>query len=299
MSLEKISDDAEKSIVAAAVRRGVIHAAASMTADEVLYDQPSKEHAKTFRLVKDVAKEEAQKFLDEMQVGIKLRQFERAEKMPPRSVAKEFGAVQTAQAEATAMRTAAEQEARQKLATTAGESAPLILSQIDRYDAQLGASNTAEAEKTLQTIHDLMQRKPVTIDGKEIRASVSGEVSKMLSDAAQYATSSVTRAQGDSAAFTAKLAAFRANPQVYLSGEWTDAYSTFSSRESVQMMLLPPGLERLVLMINQDPEIEKDRKQRQAEIDANKAIEERNRKRERDIYERKLEGTSLEGMNAG
>jgi regulator of protease activity HflC (stomatin/prohibitin superfamily) len=296
-SLERIAGEAEeRSIVMAAVRRGVVHAAATMTADEVLYDQPSKAREASFEKIADVAKREAQKFLNDMDLGIELKQFTRSEKMPPRFLIRDFGAVQTAQAEAEKQRSAAEQEAREKLANAAGEAAPLILAQIDKYGNELTAGNKAEAETTLKTIHSLMLREPVTIDGKEVQPSVAGQVSKTLAEALQYKTSVRARAEGDAKAFNHSLEAFKANPQVYLSSEWAGAYKAFSSHESVQFMLLPPGLERLVLMINRDPDVDKKIKMEKAQKEAEDAQKAREQKRAKDMYERKLEGTSLEGQ---
>ncbi|HVU64401.1 MAG TPA: SPFH domain-containing protein [Phycisphaerales bacterium] len=297
-SLERISGEAEeRNIVMAAVRRGVIHAAATMTADEVLYDQPSKDREATFEPIAAVAKREAQKLLSEMDVGLEIKQFTRTEKMPPRFLIKDFSAVQTAQAEAEKERTSAEQEAREKLSNAAGEAAPIILAQIDRYGNELTTGKHDEAEATLKAIDDLMQRRPVTIDGKEVRPNVSGRVSTTLAEALQYKTSVVSKARSDAESFNAKLGAFRANPQVFLSGEWTDAYKTFSSRESVQFMLLPPGLERLVLMINRDPDIDKKIKMEEAAKIAEQAQKDREKKRAEELFQKTLQGTSTEGMN--
>jgi regulator of protease activity HflC (stomatin/prohibitin superfamily) len=242
-----------------------------------------------------VAKEEAQKLLNDMDVGIELQQFKKADSIPPRFVMKSFNEVQSAQARAAAEKTGAQAEAQNKLAAAAGEGAPFILSQIDVYESQLAAGKTADADATLQRIHDLMQRKTVTIDGKEVHATVSGAVSGRLSDATQYRTSVASRARADASAYTAKLAAFRANPQVFLSGEWTDAYTTFAKTETLQTMLLPPGLERLVLRINRDPEVSKEVAMKLAAKEAEEAAEKRRKDRADEIYKKKLEGNALEG----
>lgn len=289
---EKDRESTERQIVTAAIRRGVVLAASSMTVDEVLYDQSEN---KAFRRVDVVAKEEAQKLLNQMNIGIELQQFKKVDQIPPRFVIKSFNDVQSAQARAGAERTDAQAAAQQKLAQAAGEGAPVILSQIDMYESQLAAGKTAEADATLARIHALMQRQTVTIDGKEVHATVSGDVSRRLSDATQYRTSVVSRARSDASAYTAKLAAFRANPQVFLSGEWTDAYTTFSRTETLQTMLLPPGLERLVLRINKDPEVDKDVKMKLAAKEAEDAALKRKKDREDEIHRRKLEGNSLEG----
>lgn len=289
---DKDRESTERQIVTAAIRRGVVVAAATMTVDEVLYDQSEK---KNFRRVDVVAKEEAQKLLNQMDVGIELQQFKKVDQIPPRFVIKSFNDVQSAQARAGTERTDAQAEAQNKLAQAAGEGAGVILSQIDVYESQLQAGKTAEAEATLGRIHDLMQRRTVVIDGKEVHATVSGQVSTRLSDAMQYRTSVVSRARAEASAYAAKLGAFRSNPQVFLSGEWTDAYTAFSRSETLQTMLLPPNLERLVLRINKDPEVDKQVKMRLAAKEAEDAAAKRVKERADEIYRKKLEGNSLEG----
>jgi regulator of protease activity HflC (stomatin/prohibitin superfamily) len=292
---EKDRESTERLIVAAAVRQAVVHAAAQMTVDEVLYDQTTPERRDKFRLIKSIAQAEAQHILDKMDLGIELQQFEPSKRIPPRFVIRSFNDVQSAQSRAGADRSKAQEEAAKRLAEAAGEGAPMILAQIDVYETQLAAGKADDAAATLQRIQDLMQRRTVSIDGKDVLATVSGDVSKRLSEAVQYQTSVVSRARSDASAYDAKLGAFRANPQVYLSGEWTAAYTKFASAETLQTMLLPPGLERLVLRINKDPEVDKRVKMMLAEQETMDAARDREKKRANEVHERRLEGTSLEG----
>lgn len=283
----KVRDAIERQIVTAAARRGVVVAAARMTIDEVLYSQPNPTRkAGTFRPLNVVAHDEAQKILDGMFKrvdparsvdggGIQIQQFEMDKKMPPRFLIGQFNAVQSAQATASKARDEAQSAAGQRLTKAAGAGAGMILGQIDQYEKHLVAAKTAEAAATLKTIHALMLREQVRIDGKDVAVNVSGDVSTLLSAAQQYRTGVVTRARGAAESYNAKLAAFNSNPQVFLNNEWREAFSTFLEQKTVVPMFLPPGLERLVLQINRDPDIDKMIEQGLQEEEAQRANERR------------------------
>lgn len=283
----------ERQIVTAAVRRGIVHAAAQLTIDEVLYSQPDPARTGDFRPMQQLARDEAQRMLDQIEAGVEIQQLNMTEKMPPRRVIPQFNQVQSAQAAAGQKIQEAEGLARQTLAAAAGEGAPVLLAQIDRYEKQFEAGQS-EASQTFDTIRDLMLRKPVTVDGTQVDARVSGNVSRTLSDAEQYRTSVVARAQSDANVFSAKLQAYKSNPEVFLSGEWSDAFRTFLKQTSVQALFLPSTAERTVVQINKDPELAKAIAKELAEAEALKAQQDRDAKRRRQFYENRLDGTNVE-----
>lgn len=288
-SNDRDSDSIERRIITAALRRGVVIAAANSTIDEVLNNQPQGRPSGTLSF-SEMAKIETQKLLDQMSAGIEIDQFNMTVPIPPRHLMKDFYQVQSAQSQAAKALQDALGEQQVRLTRAAGDAAPLILKQIDLYEEQLAAGKTADANATLDRIQKIMLRQPVQIEGVETMPLASGEVSTMLSEAEQYRTSVVERARGDAAAFAAKLSVFRSNPQVYLNSEWTSAFGSLLGQSSVQAMMLPDGLERLTLMINRDPAIAKqqeaDRQQREAE----EAQRERNRLRQKQLFDAKFNG---------
>lgn len=281
-------DEMEKKIVSAAIRRGVVQAAAQRTIDEVMNDRPDAGRALGTPMFSEAARAEAQKMLTQLDAGLEIQSFTVPRKMPPRRLIREFNAVQSAQSEAAKVRQEAEAISRQTLTNVAGDAAPLLLSQIDEYEKHLADGKTSAAEQTLKTIQDIMLRRPVVIDGQQVVPTSSGEVAQMLADAEQYRSSVVAKSQSDATSFTAKLATFRANPQVFLTSEWSDALGTMMARENVQTMLLPPGLQSSVLRINRDPTIEKAIIAKLQMDEAQKAQEERARKRQRELFERQF-----------
>jgi membrane protease subunit HflK len=293
MSLRTIADKnpdeaetPETQIVTAAVRRGVVKAAASMTIDEVLYNQPDPSRpAGTFRAVADVAKIEAQRLLDEMKTGIQLQQVTITDKMPPRSIIENFNKVQSAQAEASQTVDEARGTARQILSETAGEAAPLVLTLIDRYEAELAKGNNAGAEQILAQLHEGMSGKPMTAGPDAPPTIVSGRVAQELAAAQQYRTSVVAEAQTQAVVYQSQLQAYRSNPQVFLASTWNNAMKTFMTHPSVQTMVLPSDVSKIVMTINKDPEIAKEREQQLLEEAGRKAREERQKAAARDRYE--------------
>ena len=267
-----------------------------MTIDEVLYNQKDPNRAGALLPLGDVAKEFAQQRLDAMDSGVELQQFTMRMPMAPRRVMASFSSVQTAQSKAKQARDAADGEAKNRLLQAAGEGAGLILAQIDRYEGELAAGKSTEAAATLTRIHNLLQRNPVEPDGKRLIANVSGEVSMTLARAEQYRTGVVTRARADADSFQAKLAAYRANPQVFLIGEWSDALATVLNRPTVQTMLLPSGLERLLVHINKDPYLSKEIEERLAAMKVEDNQRRIRENRQREIHNQKFNGTALEGM---
>ena len=303
-SLRAISSDAdaasadftEKKIVNAVVRRAIVHAAATMTIDEVLFDLKDPARTGAFLPLNEAAKALAQKQLNAMDAGITLQQFTKKTPMAPRQVMNSFSLVQTAQSKSKEERDKADGEAKNRLLKAAGDGAPVILGLIDQYEKDLAAGSASVAAATLNTIHEFMRGRPVRIDGKPVPARVSGDVSSTVAQAEQYRTGTVTRASGDAASFAAKLSAFRANPQVFLTGEWTDALSSVMNRNTVQTMLLPPGLERLMVQINRDPWLAQERDGEKGRRDVEKNQKEIMRRRQQELFNKQFNGTALEGV---
>lgn len=293
-SLKTIADDraadpgaesVERQIVTAAVRRGVVHAAASLTIDEILYGTQTAGRMN----IKDAARAQAQAVLDGLRTGLEIQQLNMTAKMPPRRIFPEFNKVQAAQSDAGKAIDDARATANDTLAKAAGQAAPVLLALIDRYEAELGAGKAEQAKATLGTLRDAMMGRPVTIDGKEVRPGVAGQVTAKISEAQNYRTSVVTRAQSDASAFRAKLEAYKSNPRVFLNNEWSDALATYLDRDNVQTMLVPLA-DTLRLSVNPDPEIARNILQnaRQREVDEN--VKRRREQQLRDIYTKRVTG---------
>ena len=94
-----------------------------------------------------------------------------------------------------------------------------------------------------------------------------------LSAAREYRSSAVSRAAADATMFERKLEAFRQNPEVVMTGDWTQAFTRFMTRDNVEAHILPPGSGPVQLSLNRDPDLVRKmalRRQREAADKRNK-----------------------------
>ncbi|HYE02112.1 MAG TPA: SPFH domain-containing protein [Phycisphaerales bacterium] len=289
--LESLDREHERSIVLGAVRRGIVHAAAVVSANEFLTGQPDPGN-QTYRPVADRAKELAQQTLDQMRSGIEIDRLVMTEAMAPRHVAPTFNQVMTAEQNAEKAIEAALDERGTRLTAAAGQAAELVLAQIDEYERRLDLGEVEEAEAAQQRIDRLLlgEAEP----GPDGRAAppVFGEVTAVLSEARKDRDNRVGQARSELALYQALRESYQQNPSVVINREWTDAMSRFLGRDSVQVLQLMPGLEKLVLMINKDPDVSRDQlvRRRRAEMDEIRA------QRQRDISQRRFE-TKVDSRN--
>jgi regulator of protease activity HflC (stomatin/prohibitin superfamily) len=259
-----IHPDAEERMIRAAVQRGVLQAAAVTGIDDFVKQSGSNATAgsstnaaaaATAGPLAQRAREAAQQTLDAMGTGIRIDDLTLVDRAPMLALMADFQKVQSNQSEAKKEIETATQERVRRLTDTAGEVHTTVLRLIDRYDQQLRGTDKAAAEATLAQIDEILDGREVTVDGQVIPAlAISGDVARKLSNAREYRSSVVSRAQADAALFLVKLDAYRKNPSVLLTGEWVDAFTAFMSRENIEAFILPPGARIQELTLNRDPD---------------------------------------------
>jgi len=290
--IENIDPDSERLLVLGAVKRGIVRAAASVTIDELLKlsADPSR-GAGEYRPVEVVAREVAQKTLDDMQSGIRLDVVSMTAKMAPRRTARWFNLVNTASAERQTFISDAVEARTAVLTATAGEAAVEIVRQIDAYDKALALNDDDAAAEHLAIIDGLLASEEVVIDGKKVNLPVYGQVTRIITDAESDRARIVNRLRGETASFGAKRELYTNNRQVFLNAEWADAYGAFLAIPSVQQLFLPRmGADgRIVIMLNRDPEVNNRIVRNINEEAAKKAKELRDRNADRERYEQKIE----------
>lgn len=250
-----IDPEFEQQMVRAAAVRGITHAASRLSVDEILNNRPDANRKGEFPSLDYEARRLTQQALDQVDAGIDIVQFNAELRSPPLRLLSSFASVQTRQSEASKDIQQAQTNRAETLANVAGEAAPVLLDLIDRYEKAL-ATGSADAEKILSTIDDAMAGRPIEIDGKILSLRITGRVAAVMSESQQYRSSVVSRAQADARVFEAKLAAFKANPNVVLTGDWSEALATFLNRDTIQVFMLPGG-KSIDLWLNRDPELAK------------------------------------------
>lgn len=238
----------EVRIVRAACARGIVRAVAQTNVEVLM-----KQAAGDLGVVAAAAKDIAQKQLDEMKSGIEIESFELTAVTPPMYVRDAFNNVQSATAKAAQAISQAETDASLAYNKKAGEVVPALIAQIDKYE--LAVVNNDEKNKTeiLATIDAMLEGKPVTIDGQLVQGRTSGEVARIISEAHQYTSEVVNQRRAELASFQAKLGQYKSNPRVMLHREWMEGLQSFLDRDSVQLLLVPPGTKTLEIKINEDP----------------------------------------------
>jgi regulator of protease activity HflC (stomatin/prohibitin superfamily) len=247
-----IHPDAEQRIVLAAVRRGIVRAAASVTIDQ--FRKESVMQAEALRV--------AQQSLDELKAGLQIRSFDITRRMVPAGLINKFNEVESSVAAASKMVTDAEQNRQAQLAETAGSAADEALTLIDRYDSLYTSGKSAEADAVLTRI-DALLAGTAPVEGKP-NTFASGKATQTIESARADRTRTVSRAQGDAATFAAKRAAFLSNPGVVLLGDWADAFASFVNRDTVQVFMVPPNVGMIDLNLNRDQDLLKEQEQKAA-----------------------------------
>jgi hypothetical protein len=256
--LATVADGAQaERIVRAAVMRGAVHAASTVSIDEFLKDQPDAgRKIESFRALNTTTREVAQQTLDQMGIGIVITELTIQDRTPPIDTIKDFERVQTQQSKAAEITQAAEQERVKRLSAAAGQAANPLLKLIEQYDLALVASDPS-AMALYTKIETVLDGKSVEHEGAKLEAVVGGEAAAKLNAAREYRASSVTRAQAAAQMFRVKLDSFNKNPSVLVAGEWTEAFRTFVARDGVELLVLPPGARTVQLLLNSDPALRK------------------------------------------
>lgn len=278
---EHLSNDAEKNLVLSIVRRAIIHAASELTIDEILKNTTSQTRTDGLGTIEDRALARAQAALDQLDIGLRIDTLIMDARIPPLQAMPEFDLVQGAEAEANNVLEQARSYRRTRLTETAGGSAGLLLSLIDRYDAELSSGDRQASASTLANIDAAFRNQPIEVDGRTVNPQVFGRASTLLSDARRDRESLVRRAQARADIFAAKLEAFRVNPGVVLTDEWTRAMQSVLGDDELVSYVLSPG-SRPILFLDPDQRIRRERERSRNLQEAERA--------QRDAERRRLEG---------
>ena len=290
---ENIHPESERAIVTMAVQRGVVHAVATTTIDDLL-KQSAGENANVAR----EARRLAQATLDGVDSGLRIDNLYLVDKIPPTALIQDFNAVANAESEAGQRRERAEQTRRTLLNGVAGPAAESIVRAIEAYELTLAASPTPEQEAALQAVFMMLESGvPATDDSAPL--AVSGWVASTLDQSRVQSDMAIRSAESQALLFEANLEQFRANPRLMVTRHWTQAFRTFLSRPEVEIWRAPASTTGQVeLVINRIPEFvesqNKSIKERQAQ-EAFRAREESMNEVRRLERERRQRETASQG----
>lgn len=257
----------ESELVRRAVMRGAVKTVAQLSIDDILRRGALTTEGDTERvvgfdpIVLDIQRE-AQQTLDTLETGLAITSVQIRAVSPPGRVINDFKAVNNAVSEASQRIEQARTEASQTLNQAAGAASQPAIALIRRYEAQVDAGETQQAEATLQMLRELFdgtlaeRAEPITVGETTYDSlSVGGRVSQTIASARQEADTRTSRARSAARTFEANLAAYRANPRVFMATRWTSAMLAFMNNNMVEVFILPDGTKNMRLSINTDPEI--------------------------------------------
>jgi len=275
---ENLDVQAEQKLVESLIRRAIIHAASELTIDEILKNATASTRQDALGTIEDRALNRAQSAIDRLDIGLRIETLTMDARIPPLRTMPEFDLVQGAEAEANNLLEQARSYRRTKLTETAGGSAGLLLTLIDRYDAQLAEGDRRSAVETLARIDAAFRNQPIELDGRAITPQVFGRASTVLSDAGRERESLVRRTQARADIFSAKLEAFRVNPGIVLTDEWTRAMQSVLGDGELISYVLAPGT-RPIIFLDPDQRIRRERERSRNLEEAERAQREAERRR--------------------
>ncbi len=250
--IRNIQPQETRSLVAAAVMQGAVRIVAELTVDAFLKQSSSITSATGEAAIESRVREVAQHTLDKMNSGIRIERVTLDDRSPPGSVKELFDEVSRQTSEASQAREEAGQYARELLNATAGPASQDLITLIDEFESLTDQGQLEQAEAVLASIDDILINGVIETNAEP--RIVSGEVTRIISQAQQYRTDVVTRAQASADRFTAKLELYRDNPAVFVASEWSTAYAAFLDRSGAEIFAMPNGATTEIL-INRDPDI--------------------------------------------
>ena len=210
---------------------------------------------------------QAQKMLDDLKCGVRVRSLQCIEHVPPLQTRDAFDAVTMAEQARSATESNAEKEAVALTLKAAGSNWKPLIEAIGQYERALRDKNDAAAQAAYQKIDTLLMDE-----------NTGGEARRKIEDARSQSRQSVARARALADRFRNMLPQYLANPALTVHWEWTQAKEDILSREACIKQYSPRTGKGFVLYLQYDPSLIK----RLKEADA--------RKLEADLEAKKREG---------
>ena len=290
-----VHPDYEEQIVKAMVRRAMVHAFATRSIDDLLtrgtlvpaspaettgaVDDSATPAAESDSSGADVSvaasslEGELRKIVNrqarEAEYGIEMDSVTIGLITPPIRIRKTYQAVVQEESQARTKRENARERARGLVSNVAGTAAEPLLALMDEYERLQDIGDEAQAEDVLGDIFAVFDgdydQAEVQILGKTYSGvTLGGRASEIVGEALRESRTMGDIARREAETFNAKLEQYRANPRAFLVREWAENMDKFLAIDTVQTFLVPPGVQRVQLDINNDPEIS--RQQQIAEL---------------------------------
>ncbi|MFG0283014.1 MAG: SPFH domain-containing protein [Phycisphaerales bacterium JB039] len=280
-------EDNERRIIRHAVKRAVVHTVAHTPIEDLLKESAGGDLQGRIRRL-------AQDTLDQVDAGLTIDTISIDKRTAPHAVLDSFDRLQNARQDAESAKVQADTDRQTALNQVAGPAAETVLELIRRYEEATDLGDEAAKDAMIDKIAALFRGEPVELDGEIVDVRLAGEAETILREADNTRARLVAERRSARDLFDAKLAQIEAaSPAMVLHGDWVNAFNTFVNRDTIEVMLLPPGPSEVRL--NPDPDIRR-LIERQLRLQENiKAREERDRQQREaanqiDTKERLMDG---------
>ena len=209
----------------------------------------------------------AQKLLDDLKTGIRIRSLQCIAHVPPLQTRDAFNAVTQAEQARSATESNAEKEAVATKLKAAGPNWRPLIEAIGLYERALRDKDAPAADAAYRKIDTLLMDE-----------ATGGQARQIIEDAKGQARQTVARARALADRFGQLLPQYLANPALTIHWEWTQAKQEILSREACIKQYAPQTGKGLVLYLNYDPALirrlkEAQAKKLEAELEAKKREE--------------------------
>lgn len=247
------------------VESGIVHAVAGETADEVIGGRFSADRAKAV----------AQKRLDNLDVGITLTNIAmRLPEMPP-SVKDAYELVSQSEATRSTLINQAESERTRLLGEAGGKAAlpingqdgPLV-SLLKEYELATSLDDTERLAELDAQLAEVFENLALDVDGETY--DIGGQTATIINNALIEKSQITQKIKTEAETVLELREAFENDPELFKERRWQ--YVTreiFSEDSGIELFYAPSG-QRLLLEMNRDPQIQrnKERARLQADIEA-------------------------------
>ncbi len=186
-----------------------------------------------------------QQRLASLNAGITVASVVAIESIPPRHLAAAFQQVSTEQTNKTAKITAAQQRAKDILGRAAGSGFAEVQAAIEKYDA---------ARKANQGVDAAYQELTAVLDSDRVQ----GDAGTAIKEARGYQISAATNVKTEADSFLKLLPGYQKSPNIVLDRLWQDTRQAILKGD-VDTFYIPSDQKNLILEINRDPKVQKQR----------------------------------------
>ncbi len=242
-------------VVLVAVERGIVHAVASVEADNFLGGRANQR----------IAKNRAQDILDELKTGIEIQTFAASMTAIPLPVYQSWHAVSNAESRKGQLIEQARIDAAKTLGETAGEARDGLKQLVREYEEALVLDDQALSDKLGTELNDAFDN--LRMDPQRTGAHIGGLVAELMNDAITYRTQTVQTVEADANRFKQLYDKYLSTPVILVNRQWQQMRQDILSGD-VETLYMPT--ENLWIEMNPDPIVEREREKRRIEDQAAK-----------------------------